>query len=238
VSRIRAVILSGGRAPFVDPWHPFEATSRELEALVSEFGYDVELTLDPLARLADLDGVDLLIANVPAPAEVDARQLAAARAGLARYLARPVGVAALHVSVTTLFGLPEWTELIGARWVAATMHPPAGPAVVRLVGAHPIASATVADVGATFDLVDERYSRLQFDAEVQPIVVHDFEGAEHPLVWAREIGAVRVVADALGHGVESYQSAGHRSVLAHALRWATDRVAARPDHVPDQTKEY
>ena len=41
-------------------------------------------------------------------------------------------------------------------------------------------------------------------------------------MWARELGRTRVVADTLGHGVQSYDSAGHRRLLTRAVQWLTE----------------
>jgi hypothetical protein len=210
-----ALLLSGGTAPYSDPWHPFVQTSGELERLAREVGFDVEVSFDPAARLADLDGVDVLIANVHAPAEhMPARALTDAESGFDRFLARPGGVLALHVSVTGMLGLPAWTALMGARWAAGTMHPPRGQSSVSAVGGHPLAASI-----ERFELDDELYSFMEFDGEVDPAVVHEWGGRVHPLVWTREVGPTRVVADALGHAVESYSSAEHAEIIRRALRW-------------------
>jgi hypothetical protein len=38
-------------------------------------------------------------------------------------------------------------------------------------------------------------------------------------------GRSRVVADTLGHGVESYESAGNRRLLTRAVQWLTEGVS-------------
>jgi type 1 glutamine amidotransferase len=209
-----ALLLSGGTAPYSDPWHPFAETSVELEKLAREVGFDVEVSHDPASRLADLDGVDVIIANVPAPSE-PVEGLEDAAAGLRTFLARPGGVVALHVSVTTLLGLPDWSAAIGARWVEGTMHPPRGAWPVRSVSSHPLAPSA-----SSFELDDELYSFMAWDAPVDTVVEHELEGTVHPLVWTREVGPTRVFADALGHGVASYDSPEHTDLLRRALRWA------------------
>jgi type 1 glutamine amidotransferase len=208
------LLLSGGTAPYTDPWHPFAETSVELEKLVRELGFDVEVSFDPAARLADLSGVDVIVANVPAPSE-PVGALEDAAAGLGAFLARPGGVVALHVSVTTLLGLPDWSSLIGARWTEKTMHPPKGVWPVSSVRSHPLAPAVDA-----FELDDELYSFMTWDSPVDTVIEHELDGSVHPLVWTREVGPTRVVADALGHAVPSYSSPEHTELLRRALRWA------------------
>jgi type 1 glutamine amidotransferase len=207
------LLLSGGTAPYSDPWHPFAETSVELEKLAREVGFDVEVSFNPASRLADLDGVDVIIANVPAPSE-QVEGLEDAAAGLRKFLARPGGVVALHVSVTTLLGLPDWSALIGARWTEGTMHPPKGVWPVTSVVSHPLAPSA-----PTFELDDELYSFMAWDAPVDSVVQHELDGIVHPLVWTREVGPTRVVADALGHAVASYSSPEHAELLRRALRW-------------------
>ena len=51
---------------------------------------------------------------------------------------------------------------------------------------------------------------------------HEEDGMRHPLVWARELGRSRIVYDALGHDVRSYESAEHRELLTRALQWLSN----------------
>jgi hypothetical protein len=218
----RALVLAGGMPPYVDPWHPFGPTSQALAKLAADIGFEVEIATDVVSRLADLAGVDLLIANVPAPEpELDPGALACARAGLDEFLARPGGVLALHVSVTNLIGLDHWSDLIGARWVAGqTMHPPRGDWPVTSSG-----NSAIRNGIESFTLNDELYSHMQFAGEHETVVSHSLEGSDHPLVWLREVGPTRVVADALGHGSESYDSPEHTTILRRAMLWAADTKA-------------
>ncbi len=58
-----------------------------------------------------------------------------------------------------------------------------------------------------------------------PLVTHRHDGRQYPLLWAREAGRSRVVADTLGHGVESYDSAGHQRLLTRAVEWLTESAS-------------
>jgi type 1 glutamine amidotransferase len=167
---------------------------------------------------------------VPAPdTELDPSALREAQRGLDAFLARPAGALALHVSVTTLIGLDSWSSLIGARWSAGrTMHPPRGVSLVRTVGSNPITAGL-----GEFTLDDELYSYLEFVGKSEPIVAHDYEGSSHPLIWVRELPHTRVVADALGHGTESYDSVEHLTILRRAMHWA----GGIPAHPGTEEKE-
>jgi hypothetical protein len=222
--RVRALVLAGGTEPYVDPWHPFAATSAALERIALGLGFEVEVATDAAGRLADLGGVDLLIADVPSPnVELDQGLLERASSGLAEFLSRPVGVFALHVSVTTLLGLPQWSELMGARWVQGqTMHPPLGTWPVNVVVGNSLAQSP-----GEFELVDELYSYLNFDGTHDSVIAHRLDDVDHDVVWTREVGSVRVVADALGHGAESFDSPEHVRVISAALDWAADAARLR-----------
>ena len=228
---MRAVILSGaGR--YADPWHRFAETSAALAGILGGAGYHVHVSDDLLAGLAELGDAELLVVNAgnpanprpegepepPAPTET---QLAAAAAGLDAALARGIGVLAVHAAASTLPELPAFGHALGARWVeGASWHPPIGEARVHLVGTHPIAEGV-----ADFTVFDERYSGLRLDGVIEPIAEHEEDGMRHPLIWARELGASRVVYDALGHDTRSYDSPEHRELLTRALDWLS-RVPA------------
>ena len=221
----RALVLAGGVEPYTDPWHPFAATSAALANLAAGLGFHVEVSTDIADRMSDLSGVDLLIADVPSPsAPLAPHQLDAAASGLHEFLRRPGGVLALHVSVTTLLGLPEWSDLMGARWVqGTTMHPPLGRSYVTA-----IEGGSLAGAAREFQLHDELYSFLEFRGEYEPVVTHRYEQVSHPVFWLREVGSTRVVADALGHDHESFDSPDHVALLNAALRWAADASTISP----------
>jgi hypothetical protein len=212
-----AVVISGGEAPFSDLWHPFPDTSDRLRQVLERVVDTVTVSFDPPGRLADLDDVDLLVLNVPEPTEPrDADVMSAAGAGFRRYWERRGPVLALHVSVTTVLGVPEWPSLTGARWVGGvTMHPPLGDCdVMTFPDRHPI----VQGLGG-FSLYDERYSHLGLSPDVVALLAHEHDDQIHPLLWARDLDGRRLVADTLGHDVRSYDSAVHVEVLSRAARW-------------------
>jgi uncharacterized protein len=210
-----ALILSGGPG-YSDPWHPFERTSAALEEVLGDAGHRVEVSTAVAERLADLTGIDLLVVNAPLPENPLAPEVfAAARAGLRDHLARGGAVLAVHVGVTTLLGLPEWGSIVGARWIPERSgHPPLGLARVSR-----LADPRTGPAGR-FELVDERYSDLALDDGLTVVAEHEHDGRRHPLIWTRTDGEARIVADALGHGVASFDSPEHRDLLVRLARWA------------------
>ena len=216
------LILSGGTDGFTDPWHPFAASSERLADVLREAGHRVEVSFAVAGALAGLDGVDLLVANAPSPdPPVGPAAQAAAGDGLDAHLQRGGAVLALHVSVTTLLGLPSWSPLVGARWVPGTSsHPPLGRGTVS-VRADPRTGAA-----SEFELYDERYSDLEVTAPIDVVVDHRHDGRSHPLIWTRQVGRSRIIADALGHGPESFDASEHRELLARLVAWAVDGPAS------------
>ncbi|MBM7503925.1 ThuA domain-containing protein [Agromyces aurantiacus] len=228
---MRAIILSGaGR--YADPWHPYAETSARLAELVAAAGYDVEVRDDVDAALAALrDDVDLVVVNagdpdgpVPDGVEADA-QVEVDDTALAAAMDRGIGVLAMHASASSLRDYPAFDHAIGARWEPeVSWHPPFGEARVHLVGTHAVCEGL-----DDFTVEDERYANLRLLEVIEPIAEHEEGGVRHPLVWAREFGRSRLVYDALGHDARSYDSAGHRALLARALEWLS--------HVPAPTAD-
>lgn len=218
----RALILSGeGR--YCDAWHPFGATSARLAGIAGRLGHTVEITEDLEERLADLDGVDVLIVNAAEGPVTAAHE--AALAGLQAFLGRGGGVLAIHVGASTLIGMPEWEGVTGMAWVGGvSMHPKLGPAHVLVHPERHAIAATLHD----FDLVDERYCYLRVARDVVPFLSHEHAGTIHPLAWARRYEKARIVTDTLGHSVESFDSTDHEVLIRRSLQWLTGTLAPLP----------
>jgi hypothetical protein len=214
-----ALVVSGAGA-YVDPWHDFAATSARLASLLRHGGFTVDVTGEVEQALADPQGARLLVVNIGNPAEPRPPEaMDRAAAGLARHLAEGRGLLGIHSSSTSLTGMRQWPEMLGGRWVRGrSMHPPRDESVVSVTGAeHPITDGL-----DDFTVVDERYSHLETRPDVTVLYEHRFEGRTHPLVWARTAGRGRVVYDALGHEVGSYDAPGHVALLARSVEWLTE----------------
>jgi type 1 glutamine amidotransferase len=213
----RSLVLSGG-GKFADPWHRFARTSARLADVLWSLGHHVEVTDFVSDRVADLAHFDLIVVNAAAGPGLSAAEQDAARDGLRAALDRGVGVLAMHVGVGALLRLPQWEAVTGAAWVEGQSgHPPLGPARVQThQDRHPIVGSV-----PDFDVTDERYTGLRLAPGLVPLATHRHQGRQYPLVWARDLGRTRVVADTLGHDPRSYDSAGHRRLLTHAVRWLT-----------------
>ena len=213
-----ALVVSGA-GPYVDPWHDFPATSARLAALLRNTGLTVDITTEVEAALADPEGARLLVVNIGNPDEPRPPEaMDQAAVGLERHLADGGGLLGIHSSSTSLTGMREWPEILGGRWIRGrSMHPPRDHCVISITGAdHPV-TAGLDD----FPIVDERYSHLETQPDVTVLYEHRFHGLTHPLVWARTAGRGRVVYDALGHEVRSYDAPGHLALLARSVEWLT-----------------
>ncbi|WP_430645262.1 ThuA domain-containing protein [Agromyces sp. GXS1127] len=231
---MRALILSGaGR--YADPWHPYPETSARLAGLVAASGYEAEVREDVDAALVALgEDIGLLVVNAGDPerpradGETRAERTGAAPdvdpTALDAALDRGIGILVMHSGAASLRDYPAFDRAIGGRWERdVSWHPPFGEAQVHLVGNHP-----VRDGLDDFTVEDERYSGLVLHDVIEPIAEHEEDGIRHPLAWAREVGRSRLVFDALGHDARSYDSAGHRALIANALEWLS--------HVPAPTR--
>jgi len=211
----KTLVLSGG-GRYADPWHPFAATSTRLAGIAESLGHTVEIAEELEERLVDLSGVDVVVVNAadgPVTAAHDA-----AISGMHAFLDRGGGVLAIHVGASTLIGMSEWEGATGMRWVdGVSMHPQLGLAHVLV---HPERHA-IAGPLHDFDLIDERYCYLRIARDVVPFVSHEHEGTNQPLAWARSYGKARIVVDALGHGVESFDSREHHELILRSFQWLT-----------------
>lgn len=210
---MKALLLSGaGR--YADAWHPFPETSAILASMLTGAGWQVEQNGDVEAAIAAIgDDVDLLVTNLGRPTDSDGQGLRDAAAGLARHAARGGAVFAVHASLNAFGAVPLWGELLGARWVEGiSMHPPKSVARIHV---DPDWASEALEVH------DELYTHLVEEGARTVIASHRFGSVDEPLVWTREVGASRIVVDALGHDADSWDSAVHRAFWLRCLEWVS-----------------
>lgn len=228
--RPRARVLSGGVA------HDFPATSARLVELLAELDIDAEVREDVLCALDDLDQVDLLVVNmlrwrmasgryadratefgISVPPALQHRVEEWVHAGRG-------GLLALHAASICFDDWAGWRDLVGARWDWNTSrHPPLGPVEVKV---HPDRHPVVAGLPTRFEIHDEVYGFLDQPAGIRPLATAPHTGREHPLLWALDRGAGRVVHDTLGHHVASYEVDAHRRIVQRSALWLLGRSDA------------
>jgi uncharacterized protein len=110
-------------------------------------------------------------------------------------------------------------ELLGNRYLSHGPGHHEGRHTIEIVAEHP-ATAGVAD----FELFDEYYEFELADEKITVLAQrHRADGAVIPVMYAREVGAGRVVYLALGHDMRAWGEPPFRALVRQALAWASGR---------------
>ncbi|WP_456844421.1 ThuA domain-containing protein [Cellulomonas sp. P5_C6] len=213
-----ALVLAGhGR--YEDPWHDTAAIAHRVASLLADEGLSSTVRGTVPTALDDLTPDLVVVASGSGRSDPSFDgsddDWAGFHARLAALLAAGVPVLGLHQAANTFADSPTWSSLLGGRWVEGTSwHPPHGRASFRVVDpSHPVTAGLL-----VVEADDERYLDLEVAPDVQVLVVADHEGAEHPVVWVAP-GPGRVVYDALGHDVRSYDSPSRVALFLREIRW-------------------
>jgi uncharacterized protein len=211
------VVVISGAGPYADPWHSFPDTSARLASIIEDLGHTVSLTDEVETTLAEPGPCRLLVLNIGNPSRPRPPEpIRAARTGIEKHLANGGAILGIHSTATSLTTVPQWSSILGGRWVRGhSMHPPQGQTTITVATTeHPITSGLT-----DFVIFDERYSYLETKPDITVLCEHAYDGARHQLVWAREIGRSRIVYDGLGHDTTSYDSDGHVQLIRRAVQW-------------------
>ncbi|MER5964745.1 ThuA domain-containing protein [Streptomyces sp. NPDC002057] len=195
-----------------------------LTELARDLGRTAEVTEDPGAltpgRLAGCAVVVLLstTGTVLTPE---------GRAAFEAYLRGGGALLAVHAAANAEPDWPFYGELLGTRFDG---HPEVQPGAV-LVDAHD--HPATAPLPDRWEWTDEWYNftsdpRGNGGSGVRVLARADettylggTHGADHPLVWCREVDRGRVLFTALGHAPETYRDPVFRAHLSGALTWLT-----------------
>jgi len=208
------ILVFSGAGPHGDPWHALDATSAALARVLADVAR-VEVVPTAAGAAEAIGTADLVVVNASGDLAAPAADSAPIVDLLDAHHRARRPILALHSSSLAFADDARWATILGGRWVpGATMHPQIGHALVQ--DAHPRGHGIprIDD----FVLYDERYCGLERDSAAEVVALHTEDGLTHPLIWWRHAGAAggAVAYDALGHGVESYESAPHRSWLVAA----------------------
>lgn len=220
---VPSITILTGAGRHTDPWHTLPATSSAIAATLTQLGTCAETTTAEVVSGCFAD-TDVLVVNASGDLAEQPPVSTDVVDAVHEYHESGGAVLAVHSSALAFRDDPRWTDLMGGRWVPGTStHPQIGLAVVQVVpGAHPI-TAGLTD----FVVYDERYAELEVHPSAELRAFHTEDGVTHPLVWAVDrtaAGRGRVVYDALGHGVESYDYPGRRALLLAAAHWLVESV--------------
>jgi len=110
-------------------------------------------------------------------------------------------------------------ELLGNRYLSHGPGRHEGRHTIEIVADHP-ATAGVTD----FELFDEYYEFELADEKITVLAQrHRADGVTIPVMYAREVGAGRVVYLALGHDMRAWGEPPFRALVRQALAWASGR---------------
>lgn len=108
-------------------------------------------------------------------------------------------------------------ELLGNRYLSHGPGHHEGRHTIEIVADHP-ATAGVTD----FELFDEYYEFELADDKITVLAQrHRADGVIIPVMYAREVGAGRVVYLALGHDMRAWGEPPFRALVRQALAWAS-----------------
>ncbi|MGD8169866.1 ThuA domain-containing protein [Herbiconiux sp. P16] len=219
---MRSIVVVSGEQEHTDPWHGLAGTSAAVAEVLSPLG-SVRTAGTADGELPDaIASADVVVLNVSGDLAAEPADSRPVVDLLDAHLAAGKGILALHSSSLAFSDDPRWLDMLGGRWEpGVTMHPQIGHALVQATDE----GREALDGFDDFVLYDERYTALVTRADDRVLARHTEDGLTHPLVWTREgtDGRGRVAYDALGHGVESYDSAEHRRLVAQLLDWVDPR---------------
>lgn len=209
-----------GVGSHVDRWHDLPSTSRALAGVLSETAACRLVGTDDAAS-GSLPRTDLLVVNVAGELAVPVADSSLIVDAIAAHSAAGGAIIGMHSASLAFAGEARWPAMLGGRWVpGVTDHPPIGQAQVEAAPPTP-GGPELHD----FVVYDERYTGLEVNADVRTLAFHTENGTRCPLVWVRPGNHDRgpVIYNALGHGVESYESPDHRVMIQRLARWVLSR---------------
>jgi type 1 glutamine amidotransferase len=229
----RNLILTGGVV------HPFDTAAPALARVLAAHGIESTISEDFAAGLADLAAgkYDLLTIYALRWTMGQSERYAVDRArwalsldapgrrAITAHVERGGGLLGVHTASICFDDWPDWQRILGGAWIwGRSGHPPYGPVEVRFDAPdHPLLRGLT-----PFTLDDEVYGDLALEPDVVPLMHAraGTGGAWQPMLWERQVGAGRVIYDALGHDAASLTHPVHRRIVARAALQALGADAA------------
>jgi type 1 glutamine amidotransferase len=221
---IRALILSGGFS------HDFASSSTALARITAAGGISAEIETDVDAAMARLGAYDVLVFNTLRWRMTNDESFAGVRSewgfetnpalrdGVAAHLASGRGIYALHAACICFDDWPEWKHILGASWQwDVSGHQSVGLAHISFAEGHPLTEGL-----DDFEVIDEVYGGLALAEDARPLAwaAQEVSTTRHPILFARDVGAGRLVYDVLGHDSRSIEHPGHAQLIRRGIRWA------------------
>jgi type 1 glutamine amidotransferase len=178
-----------------------------------------DLSLLTAAGLASYDVLFFALTTGELPLTSDQR------AAILTFVNNGGGFMGAHSATDTLYGWPEYGDMVGAYF---REHPWTQEAAVVVEDAsHPAASG----VGDRFSITEEFYTfRENPRPRVQVLLRLDASSVgasgDYPLAWVKPYGRGRVYYNALGHFPSTWLDARFQRQLRGAIRWAAQNSAS------------
>ena len=203
--------------PYRDRWHGLPGTSRCIEQLLQERGVTSHVVTDLPTAIDAMQTAHLVVVNLAGRGDEDDPLLERLDQALDTLEESKGRLFATHSSAISFKGSRSWGRLLGGSWrPGVSSHPQIGYCLIQT---YRLDIGTVARADS-FVVYDERYSFLDVDRSAKVLASHIEDGVEHPIAWVNQSpSGARAFYDGLGHGPESYDSAGHRSLLHRGLDW-------------------
>lgn len=216
--KIKVLVLSGGL------YHPYERTTPRLVEHLNASGKMAAIATDELAALVwdNLQDYDVLALNcvrcwsgekVATPEPV--------KDGILRHVEAGKGLVAIHAAALNFEDWRDYRNIIGGFWEQGkSSHGPYEPGIeIKIVNPdHPITRGVT-----DFTVHDELYHTLTMTAHVRVLMTTLWEGKIQPMGWTHAYGPARIHYNALGHGVETLQSAELMRLYLQGVLWAAGR---------------
>jgi hypothetical protein len=140
-------------------------------------------------------------------------------AALQGYLAQGKPLYVHHTGLLSFDERKELETIYDGRWIVGqSSHPPAHSFEVEVADkAHPVTEDL-----SSFTTFDELYIDLNGPKHSRVLLRARYQGVDRPLAWAGEYGRSKVICQALGHDLRSYENPMVRKFFVNAVRWLTE----------------
>jgi type 1 glutamine amidotransferase len=197
--------------------HESIATAREVMTSLAAIGGFTLTATEDLASIGpeSLAGYDVVFFALTSGELV---LTADQKAALADFVTRGGGFMGAHSATDTLYGWPEYGQLLGAYFKE---HPWTTTASVVVEDqSHP----TTAGLGASFSIREEFYTFRENPRPTVSVLLRldapsVNTAGDFPLAWTRLHGTGRVYYNALGHFSETWRDVRFQQQMAAAVRW-------------------
>ena len=204
----KALIVWGGW----DGHEPEQVASILAEQLrKNDFDVEVSDTLDSLADVEKLKGLDLIVPEWTM-GTIEKEQLA----GALQAVKSGVGIAGVHGGMADSFRQAcEWQFMVGGQWVA---HP--GGIIDYRV--HVVDHLDCVTAGLqNFDMTSEQYyMHVDPSNHVLATTTFEFNGCTMPVAWKRAWGSGRVFYSSLGHVAKEFDVPEVLTIITRGMLWA------------------